>query len=60
MPSGRLLVLPDWVGAKDHLVGLELDEETGSLLKWVSVAGFAFAFSGGAILATHRQCRVLR
>jgi hypothetical protein len=46
-PAGaELIALSDWPSTKDHLVGVDLNRDVDSLVKWLSVAGIAFAMFG--------------
>jgi hypothetical protein len=56
---GDLLVVSDWLSTKDHIVGLELDKDVASLLKWPSIAGSVLVLSGAGIFVRNRFRRVL-
>ena len=57
--AGYVLVSPNWRSTKDHIVGLDLDKVTASILKWLSMVGSLLVLSGAGVLARNRVRRVL-
>jgi hypothetical protein len=53
-PDGVLSVMPDWLYAKDHLVGMDLNRDTALLLALMASGGFLLLCSGMVHLATRR------
>jgi hypothetical protein len=58
-PRGYLIVVAAWPYTKDKLVGLDLDKDIASALKWPSVVGSLLVLSGAGIFARNRVRRVL-
>jgi hypothetical protein len=56
-PRGYLIVVAAWPYTKDKLVGLDLDKDIASVLKWLSVVGSLLVLSGAGILARNRARR---
>src|ERR1035437_9448134 len=50
-PRGYLIVVAAWPYTKDKLVGLDLDKDIASVLKWPSVVGSLLVLSGAGIFA---------
>ncbi|MEO8371092.1 MAG: hypothetical protein ABI806_18050 [Candidatus Solibacter sp.] len=50
VPAGDVIVLVDWWNTKDKLVGVALDEETGFLLKRLSIAGILLIAVGAMLV----------
>ena len=54
VPAGDLIVVGDWLYTKDKLVGVGLDKDIESLLKWTSITGYLLVLSGVAVFARNR------
>lgn len=55
VPAGDLIVVSDWFNTKDKLVGLYLDKDVESLVKWLSVPGFLLVLSGAGVFFRNRN-----
>jgi hypothetical protein len=53
-PTGDLIVVCDWFNTKDKLVGVGLNKDFESLLKWASIAGSFLVLSGVVVLVRMR------
>lgn len=54
VPAADLIVVSDWFNTKDKLVGLYLDKDIESLVKWSSIPGFLLAASGAGVFFVNR------
>lgn len=50
VPAGYLIVVGDWFNTKDNLVGLDLDKDIDSLVKWLSIIGCLLVVAGGGVI----------
>jgi hypothetical protein len=53
-PAGDLIVVSDWFNTKDKLVGLDLDKDVESLVKWLSIPGLLLVVSGAGVFFVNR------
>jgi hypothetical protein len=56
VPAADLIVVSDWFDTKDKLVGLYLDKDIESFVKWLSIAGFFFVLCGVSVFLLNRIC----
>lgn len=54
LPRGELIVVPNWQNTKDKLVGVALDNDISTLLKWTSVSGVLLVVIGALLIAVKR------
>jgi hypothetical protein len=55
VPAGDLIVVAEWFNTKDKLVGVGLDKDFESLVKWPSIAGSLLVLSGLMVFVRNRQ-----
>jgi hypothetical protein len=54
VPARDLIVVGDWFNTKDKLVGMALDEDVESLLRWLSIIGSLLVLSGLVLFVRNR------
>jgi hypothetical protein len=59
LPAGDLIVVRDWWNTKDKLVGVYLDDDISSLIRWTSLAG-VLLLAADAVLILRSQVRKRR
>ena len=56
--AGHLIVTRDWLYTKDHLVGIDLDEDITTIVQWLAITGSLFACSAmGIVVLRHLRPR---